>query len=185
MRLRTLVRRFTVVGVLACVAAAPAAALAETPSDRTPAASRQPVFHRSQHSGVEVGRVMIPNIGVDEVVRSGVAIEVIDLGVAHWSGTARPGQPGNMVLAGHRSTHSQPFQDLDRLRPGDLIYVRDGRGFDVMYRVEESFVVDPTAIWITYDRPDPSLTLFACHPKGSSAQRIVVTAGLVGGGRIS
>ena len=90
-----------------------------------------------------------------------------------------------MVLAGHRTTHSQPFHDLDRLSPGDLVFVRDGSGFDVMYRVEESFVVDPTAMWITYNGEDPKLTMFACHPKGSNRFRIVVTADLVAGRRIA
>lgn len=185
MRHRTALRRFTL--LVALVAAmVPAGAMAATPStELVPGPSRQPVFHRSQESGAEVGAVRIPAIGLDEVIRAGVAIEVIDRGVAHWSGTARPGEDGNVVLAGHRSTHTRPFRDLDRLRPGDLVFVEGGDGFEVIYRVRESFIVDPTAIWITYDEPGPTLTMFACHPKGSANQRIVVTADLVAGGRIA
>jgi sortase A len=150
-----------------------------------PAPARQPVHHRSQASGIDFGTVQIPAIGLSETIRSGVASSVIDQGVAHWAGTALPGEPGNVVLAGHRTTHTSPFHDLDRLRIGDLVFLRDGRGFDVMYRVSDSFIVDPTAIWITYDRGVASLTMFACHPKGSAAQRIVVTADLVAGRRIA
>lgn len=184
MRPRSVLTRFTLLVALA-MALAPTAASAAPPPDVVPGTARQPVFHRSQESGAEVGYVRIPSIGVDEVIRSGVAIEVIDRGVAHWSGTSAPGGPGNVVLAGHRTTHTQPFHDLDRLEPGHLVFLERGDGFEVMYRVIDSFIVDPTAIWITYDRPDPTLTMFACHPKGSADQRIVVTAELVAGGRIA
>ncbi len=148
-------------------------------------AARQPVFHRTQASGNEIGTLRIPAIGLDETIRSGVAMSVIDLGVAHWSGSARPGENGNVVLAGHRTTKTRPFLNLDRLTKGDLIYVTDGTGFEVIYRVSSTIIVDPEALWITYDNPTPTLTMFACHPKGSSRYRIVVRANLVAGRRIA
>ena len=184
-------RRFILLAVslLALVAGLaamqPAAIAVSNPDGMRPAPARQPVYHRSQSSGIDVGTLRIPAIGLTETVRSGVAIEVIDRGVSQWAGTARPGEPGNVVLAGHRTTHTRPFHDLDRLRVGDLVFLRDGHGFDVMYRVSDTFIVDPTAIWITYDRGEASLTMFACHPKGSASQRIVVTADLVAGRRIA
>ena len=179
-------RRFIIVGLVVAATSAPATATAATrPDNLVPDPARQPVFHRSQSSGAELGHLRIPAIGVDEVVRSGVSMSVIDRGVAHWAGTSGPAGAGNVVLAGHRTTHSRPFHDLDRLRAGDLIYLRDGDGFDVIYRVDESFVVDPADMWITYDREEPSLTMFACHPKGSARFRIVVTADLVAGRRIA
>lgn len=179
-------RRFILVVSLIAAMSAPAAASASTrPEGLIPDPARQPVFHRSQSSGAELGYLRIPAIGVDEVVRAGVSMSVIDRGVAHWSGTSGPAGGGNVVLAGHRTTHSQPFHDLDRLDAGDLVYLRGGDGFEVMYRVDESFIVDPSDLWITYDREDPSLTMFACHPKGSARFRIVVTADLVAGRRIA
>jgi len=148
-------------------------------------AARQPSFHRSQSSGIVLGSLRIPAIGLDETVRAGVAISVIDLGPAHWAGTALPGEEGNVVLAGHRTIKTRPFYDLDRLDPADLIYMSDGEGFEVMYTVSETIIVEPEDLWITYDRPDPTLTMFACHPKGSARYRIVVVANLVGRGLIS
>lgn len=172
---------------LAVVVAAPAAAGASsTPAETVPSPSRQPSFHRSQTSGAPIARLEIPTIGLDETVRSGIALSVIDRGVAHWSGTALPGEPGNVVLAGHRTTHTAPFNRIDRLAPGDLIVVSRGGGVDVMYRVTETFVVEPGDVWITYDVPGESLiTLFACHPKGSAQYRIVVRGELVAGGMIA
>jgi sortase A len=54
-----------------------------------------------------------------------------------------------------------------------------------MYKVTDTFIVAPDALWISYDNGEPLLTMFACHPKGSAAQRIVVRATLVGGGIIA
>lgn len=146
-----------------------------------PAASRQPTSSPSQESGVVVSHLRIPSIGVDEEVRSGISLSVINRGVAHWAGTSAPGGSGNVVLAGHRTTYSRPFADLDRLEVGDLLYLEDGDGFEVMYRVSDTFIVAPEDIWISYDLGRPMVTMFACHPKGSARQRIVVQAELVAG----
>ena len=155
------------------------------PPDAVPAPSRQPTYSPTQESGVVISRIQIPSIGVDEVVRSGIALSVIDQGVAHWSGTSTPGGEGNVVLAGHRTTHTRPFWALDRLEIGDLIYLEDRTGFDVMYKVTSTYIVTPDDIWISYDLGKPMVTLFACHPRGSARQRIVVQADLVAGRRIA
>ncbi len=175
--------RFAIVAGLMLVWASPAVA-ATRPDGLNANAARQPVFHRSQSIGTEVGRVRIPAIELDEVIRSGVAMSVIDQGVAHWSGTSTPGDSGNVVLAGHRTTKTQPFTDLDKLDDGDLVFMTDGDGFDVIYRVSD-YIVDPNDLWITYDREKPTVTMFACHPKGSSRFRIVVTADLLAGRKIA
>lgn len=171
-----------VVGLLVLMAA-PVAAV-DGRDDLVPNPARQAVFHRSQASGATIGNLRIPAIGIDETVRSGVSLSVIDRGVAHWSGTALPGEYGNVVLAGHRTTKTKPFVDLDRLKFGDLVFMTDGYGFEVIYRVSETFIVEPSDLWITYDSPTPTLTMFACHPKGSERYRIVVKADLVAGRRI-
>jgi len=180
---RVLVLLFAVIAMLASFAG-PAFG-ANEPEEAFPNPARQPSFHRTQSSGYILGSIEIPSIGVDETIRSGVSLNVIDQGVAHWVGTVGPGGDGNLVLAGHRTTHSKPFADLDRLGSGDLIYITDGQGFAVMYSVAETTIVDPQDLWITYDRDRPMLTMFACHPKGSARYRIVVTADLVAGRRIS
>ena len=112
-----------------------------------------------------VSHLRIPSIGVDEEVRSGISSSVINRGVAHWAGTSAPGGTGNVVLAGHRTTYSRPFADLDRLEVGDLVYLEDGDGFEVMYRVSDTFIVTPEDIWISYDLGKPMVTMFACASK--------------------
>ncbi len=184
---REFIRFMVTAGIGAGVAAAlpvPVRAM-PAPEKVIPNAARQPSFHRSQSSGAVVGSLTIPSIGVDETVRSGVAMSVIDLGPAHWAGTALAGERGNVVLAGHRTIKTRPFYDLDRLDPDDLVYMSDGSGFEVMYTVSKTLIVEPNDLWITYDTPDPTLTMFACHPKGSARYRIVVQADLVGRRRIT
>ncbi len=182
MGLIRILRRFIVVVAAVAVFSPLGASGAAPPSElAAPNPARQNTFHRSQSAGYELAKLRIPAIGLNETVRSGIAMSVIDQGVAHWAGTSLAGEQGNVVLAGHRTTHSRPFYNLDRLRKGDLVYLTDGDGFEVMYRVTDRFVVSPTDMWITYDFDGPMLTMFACHPKGSSNQRIVVTANMVAG----
>jgi sortase A len=161
--------------------AAGAAPAAPNPAGYAPRSSRQPVIDRTQSLGFVTSRIQVPSLGIDLPVYEGVAPEVLDKGVGHWVGTALPGDDGNVVLAGHRTTHSAPFRDLDRLEIGALIYLTNRSDFEVMYRVTDVFVVTPDDMWITFDGDHPTVTLFACHPKGSARQRIVVQAEMVGG----
>jgi sortase A len=147
------------------------------PAANTPTRAR--VDAPTQQLGIVTGRVQIPAIGVDEVIREGVDLSVINQGVAHWSGTADAGGIGNMVLAGHRTIHTAPFRNLDKLQPGDEILVSRIDGLAATYRVVETLIVQPEDMWIVDTTDVPTLTLFACHPKGSSRQRIVIRAELV------
>ncbi len=174
-------RRMFILVLVAGVALVGAPVQAQGPWDDYPVPGNRALVTAPQQSlGIHVGRVEIPALGLDETIREGVAIEVIDRGVAHWAGTAIAGGVGNMVLAGHRTTRTAPFVDLDRLRPGDLIHVTAVDGRRATYRVAGTMIVEPTEVWIADPTAQPMLTLFACHPKGSVAQRIVVRADLVG-----
>lgn len=118
-------------------------------------------------------RIRIPKVGLDSLIFEGVDLDTLSRGPGHWPGSALPGRVGNMVIAGHRVTWTRPFYDLDMLAPGDVVEVGAYR-----YVVDRSFVVDPEDVWIIDPTPDATLTMFACHPKHSAAQRIVVIAQL-------
>jgi len=122
----------------------------------------------------QIGTVEIPAIGVSKSLYEGVSLTVLDHGPGHWPGTAGPGQVGNMVLAGHRMSHDHPFRDIDKLVPGDQVIVTDTGGTIYTYQVTSTEIVTPDALWITEQSSTPTATLFACHPKGSTRQRIVV-----------
>jgi sortase A len=120
-----------------------------------------------------VGKIEIPEIGVDENLFEGIALSTLDKGPGHWPGTAMPGQPGNVVIAGHRVSHSKPFRHIDDLVDGDQVKFTVN-GTEFTYVVTGREIVDPTAIRIVDQTPQPTATLFACHPPGSVAERYVV-----------
>jgi sortase A len=126
----------------------------------------------------EIGQLEIPAIGLVHPIFEGITLTVIDNGPGHWPGSALPGRRGNAVFPGHRTTHSHPFYDLDRLAPGDEIVFRSPDGVHT-YAVSETLVVAPTDMWVVDQTETPTVTLIACHPKGSARQRIVVKGDLV------
>lgn len=130
--------------------------------------------------GEALGRIRIPAAGIDWTVVEGVSPADLRRGAGHMPGTALPGQPGNAVISGHRTTYGAPFYHLDRVAPGDLIVVTTVAGTHA-YQVVQSIVVQPTETWVTGQWEGAWLTLTTCHPRLSSRQRLVVTARLVGG----
>jgi sortase A len=125
-----------------------------------------------------IGRVEIPKIGLSQPMFEGVGLDVLANGPGHWTGTAMPGDAGNSVVAGHRVTHTHPFLDIDQLQPGDQVIFTTAAGRFV-YAVTQQFIVTPDATWIANPTSDPTMTLFACHPKHEKTHRIVVTGHLV------
>jgi sortase A len=119
------------------------------------------------------GTLSLPTIGVAQPLGEGVTLTAIDRGPSHWPGTAMPGQVGNVVVAGHRVTHSRPFYDLDRLAVGDPLVFTMNDGTTWTYVLAAIEIVGSDAMYIVDQTSEPTATLFACHPKGSAAQRIV------------
>jgi sortase A len=130
--------------------------------------------------GEPFAAIRIPLIGVEQVVYAGIDRETLQLGPGHFPGTPLPGQPGNAVLSGHRTTYGRPFFDLDLLEPGDTIDVETAVGIHT-YTVRESLVVTPFDVWVTEPREGAWLTLTTCHPKFSARERLVVFAELTAG----
>jgi sortase A len=113
-------------------------------------------------------------------VVEGVGVGDLRNGAGHMPETALPGQPGNAVISGHRTTYGMPFHELDALDPGDRIEVDTALGTHV-YAVREIHIVKPTDLWVTEPRQGAWLTLTTCHPKFSARQRYIVIAELVFG----
>jgi sortase A len=130
--------------------------------------------------GEELGMLRIPSLDVEVVTFEGVDVETLQMGPGHMPGTALPGQPGNAVISGHRTTYGRPFFDFDQLVPGDRIEIETAIGLHV-YEVDDSFIVEPTEVWVTEDKPGGWLTLTTCNPKFSARERLIITARLVQG----
>jgi sortase A len=127
---------------------------------------------------IQIGAVDIPKIQLLHPVYEGITLTVIDHGPGHWPGSALPCQRGNAVFPGHRVTHSHPFLNLDLLANGDqIIFHMPGK--DCVYQVTSTQIVTPNDLWVTDPTRSPTITLIACHPKHSAAQRIVVKGILI------
>lgn len=115
-------------------------------------------------------------------VVEGVDPESLKRGPGHYPGTAEPGQPGNVALAGHRTTYGAPFYHLDELRPGDEIHTIDRQQRTWVYEVTETRVVLPHETWVIGPDPlesgRPVLSLTTCEPRFSAEKRLIVFAEL-------
>lgn len=130
--------------------------------------------------GDPFGRIVIDKLGLDAVMFEGVDRETLRLGPGHMPETPLPGQPGNAVISGHRTTYGRPFSDLDQLGPGDTIDVVTAIGVNT-YEVRQVLIVKPTDLWVTDQVGGAWLTLTTCHPRFSARERLVIQAELVAG----
>ena len=126
---------------------------------------------------IDLGSIVIPEIDVDMKMYEGIRMTTLDYGPGHWPGSAMPGEIGNLVVGGHRTSKHRVFRNVDQLVAGDEIIFNDKNGAHV-YIVSRVEIVNPDAMWIVNPTPTATATLFACHPPGSTAQRIVVFADL-------
>ena len=132
--------------------------------------------------------VIIPKINVNAPIQFPVTLNEADIqtslrdGVAHYAGTAMPGQNGNIVIFGHSSNDWwQPgnykfvFALLDRVAVGDTIQV-NYNSKKYVYSVVSTKVVVPTDFSVVQPTTEPTLTLITCTPPGTSWKRLVVSA---------
>jgi sortase A len=120
-----------------------------------------------------IGTIKIPKIGLERPLLEGVSLTTLDRGPGHWPGSALPGQLGNVVVAGHRTSHDHPFRYIDQLVPGDEVILSTLQGRYV-YVVTGSEVVTPAQMGIIGQTAAYTATLFACTPPGSTKYRLVV-----------
>ncbi len=151
----------------------------EDPTVSTVPPSTVPSTVELPPSGDPVGRIVIPKIGVDQIVVEGVDVADLRQGPGHYPGTPLPGQLGNAAIAGHRTTYGAPFGDLDQLAVGDEISLQTVQG-TFKFRVDqEPFAVNPNDRDVLLPVPDrATLTLTTCNPKYSAAERLIVKASL-------
>lgn len=131
--------------------------------------------------GDGLARIFAPAIGLDAIVVQLASLDDahnLKRGPGHIPGTAYPGQPGNCVISGHRTTYGAPFRHIEELREGDeIVLVTAGNRH--IYSVYEQRIVQPSDLTVLEQEGEPKLTLTACHPWYSAAQRIVVISRLL------
>jgi sortase A len=127
-----------------------------------------------------VGRITIPTIEVDKFVVAGVETDDLKRGPGLFLGSPLPGQLGNVAIAGHRTTYGAPFGRINEVKKGDRITLETSAGTYTYVADGAPQIVPATAIEVvkTKDPTQATLTLVSCHPKWTSAKRIIVVASL-------
>lgn len=140
-------------------------------------------------------RVVIPTMDLDAPVTLSPIVnqtwKVDHLGtdlVGHLEGTASPGDPSNVVLAGHVTVAHNvygPFAGLGQLKQGDsIILYADNQAYT--YIVDYRQLVDRTDIQIAYPTETARVTLITCSnwsdELGAYQQRLIVVGHLAGEG---
>jgi LPXTG-site transpeptidase (sortase) family protein len=151
-------------------------------------------FHAAL-GAITPARLRIPSIGVDAAV-AGVGLmpdgsmgAPTDLWTSSWlSSSARPGQAGSAVIAGHRGIGTQAlFSHLENVRPGDRIHVSDASGGELVYEVTRVAPMDlsvATQLQVFGKTNQQQLVLITCfghysRSTGTYDHRLVVFSRLL------
>jgi sortase A len=134
----------------------------------------------SQQASPPMAVLRIPKIHLEVPVFDGTDELNLNRGVGRIIGTSKPGQRGNVGIAGHRDGF---FRGLKDIRAGDTVELLTIRG-TVKYVVEQVQIVQPEDVSILSDRGIPYLTLVTCYPFyyiGDAPQRYIVQCSFKGG----
>jgi len=145
------------------------------PSQPNPAATQRVEMIRGSAAW---GRIEIKSVGLSSMIMEGVDRETLRRGIGHIPGTALPGQPGNVALAGHRDTF---FRALRNVRKNDEITLETLDGH-FRYRVDFTQVVAPEYTEALNGSGVAILTLVTCYPfsyVGQAPQRYIVRAHMI------
>ncbi len=148
-----------------------------------PLVSAAPTMH-----GFLPTRVVVASAGIDTpIAEVGVVMEggkpvweTAWRSAGHHIDSARPGQPGNMVITGHVAVadrnNAAVFRTLNMVKPGDVVEVQAGET-TYRYQVDRVVITSPSALNILRSDHTARVTLITCTP--DLKQRLVVTGRLV------
>ncbi len=194
----------------------PLIALATAPATVAPSAPATPTalsFPLPRGNGQPAVRVVIPAMKLDAPVQEATWTAAQQNGVlysdwavpyhaaGHLSNTARPGEAGNVILAGHHNLIGPNqfgvglFAGLWSLKPSDPILIYDAVGRVFEYQVTKSYYIrelgrsfavrQEHAREVLADDGQPIITLITCWngrtaPLSGNTYRWIVSANLVG-----
>lgn len=150
----------------------------------TPAVS--PVFKfdpRIKEFGLEIKKikVLVPVVKDVNGKNKDEYNRLLQGGVAHYQGTALPGEGKNIFIFGHSSSDVVPgelgkiFAKINDLEKGDeiKIYFKDKEYF---YEIEAKDIVEATDMSVLESGDREIITLMTCWPLGTRDKRLIVKA---------
>jgi sortase A len=128
--------------------------------------------------GAPLAVLSISKLGLCVPIFNGTDAMTLNRGAGRISGTARPGERGNIGIAAHRDSF---FRGLKDVEVGDRIELA-ALNQKFVYSVDKISIVTPSDLSVLRARSRPSLTLVTCYPfyfVGDAPQRYIVQASLV------
>ena len=105
-------------------------------------------------------RILIPKINLNAPIIEGTTKEVLRRGVGHFSNTSK--WNGNVVLAAHNRGYKYNFfQEIKRLKQGDVIKYQTGQGVRT-YEVMKNTIIKETDFSCLEETKENKLTLITC-----------------------
>jgi sortase A len=146
--------------------------------ERVPDAPAVPPVTSLPGTGDPIAEIVVPRVQMSAIVLHGSDARTLRRGPGHLEQTALPGEPGNVVIAGHRDSFFRPLRDVV---VGDDIFLRTPHA-RFQYRVTSTRVVKPRDMSVVEPTADATLTLVTCFPfwvLGNAPDRYIVRAVLV------
>jgi sortase A len=136
----------------------------------------------AQHFDPPVAVLRVEKIHLEVPVLEGTDDLTLNRGVGRIAGTARPGEDGNIGIAGHRDGFFRGLKDIELGDTLELVTASQA-GTYVVDKVE---IVTPDNVSVLRATSVPTLTLVTCYPfyfVGPAPQRYIVHASIAAADR--
>ena len=132
-------------------------------------------YRLTLREGDAVGRLKIPRLDVNMIVVNGTKTDTLKKGPARHRRTFLPGEGKLVYIAGHRTTYSAPFSDIDDLRRGDRVRLElPYAAFE--YRIRGHRIVQAHEVSVLRSRRREEVALQACWPRFFASHRYIAYA---------
>ena len=125
--------------------------------------------------GDAIGRLKIPRLDLNMIVVNGTKSSTLKKGPARHLRTFLPGEGKLIYIAGHRTTYSAPFSDIDKLRRGDRVRMELPYA-TVDYTIRGHRIVEAHELSVLRSRGREELALQACWPRFFASHRYIAYA---------
>ena len=129
----------------------------------------------SEEPGRTLAILRIESTGIEVPVFDSTSKTALNRGSGHLTGTALPGTPGNIAIAGHRDGFFRGLKDIQIGVEIELTTLDGQQDF----RVSELMIVDPLDVSVLDPTEETVITLITCYPfyfVGSAPERFIVRA---------
>lgn len=148
----------------------------------SPVSTSTAVDPKIKEFGLAIGKlnILVPVVKDVDGNNKKLYNESLQNGVAHYKGTALPGEKGNIFIFGHSSAtvkgdYWEIFAPLNDLEENDEVVVYYENN-EHKYKVKEKKIVEATDLSVLDKGKAEILTLMTCWPVGTKEKRLVIKA---------